>query len=355
MDPADNAAAPAQNVVVAAGPAGQLNLKIEQNKLPVFYGQKNKDTITAAHMISRVKSLIQANGWTPEQAYNNFALALQGAAQEWFRSLELLADDHQKTWEFIEPKFRSVFATQEDDSALLDQLANFAMKSTDDVVTYSNRVHRIIEIINTNCPAPPALPAAADANGVHTAEEIAAHDMAVQKSVIRYVALQIFRAGLPKDLRAAVSQQKPETYAQAFDIAKDQDMIRRSSQKPSILPVEEDPEIDAIQPNFRPQRPLFQQQSGNNWNNRSNSNNRQQQQQKPQQRQNKGPGNNASNNSGIVCSYCRIPNHHQDDCRKRIAANKPCIGANGRPYWPKKVYAVDQEHTPSDINSVVFQ
>ena len=44
-----------QNVVVQTGPQGQINLKVEQSKLPVFYGIRKKDTSMAAHMIECVE------------------------------------------------------------------------------------------------------------------------------------------------------------------------------------------------------------------------------------------------------------------------------------------------------------
>jgi len=350
-----------QNVVVQPGPGGQLNLKIEQNKLPVFYGMKNKDTVTAAHMISRIQSLIATNGWTDEQAYSNFALALQGPAQEWFRSNIILDDTLEKKWSYIEEDFRQTFATQEDDSALLDQLANFSMKQSDDVLTYHNRVHRIIELVHNNCPDGPDMPPAAAANGVYTPEEIAAYKKTLKSSFTRYLAIQVFRAGLTRDLRAVVTQANPENYKQAFKIAKNQDMIKKSTGKPIAL-LDDAQEIDAVQPNFRPQRPQFQprQNNGNNWN-RSNNSGRQQpqqqqrqQQQQPQRYNNRGPGNNSNRNSNMVCTFCRITGHHQDDCRKRIAANKPCITTNGKIYWPKAVQAVESNGN-EEVSMLDFQ
>jgi hypothetical protein len=30
-----------------------------------------------------------------------------------------------------------------------------------------------------------------------------------------------------------------------------------------------------------------------------------------------------------------MQNHSQEECRKRIKANKPCLDSNGHPFWPK--------------------
>jgi hypothetical protein len=47
-----------------------------------------------------------------------------------------------------------------------------------------------------------------------------------------------------------------------------------------------------------------------------------------------GAGNN-SNRNGKYCFYCKIQNHTQDECRKRIHENKPCRDKQERTYWPK--------------------
>jgi hypothetical protein len=66
-------------------------------------------------------------------------------------------------------------------------------------------------------------------------------------------------------------------------------------------------------------------------------------------------GNNSGNTNGnqsqqapasnpLKCLFCQAIGHHQDDCRKRIKANKPCVASSGKIYWPKsKVSKVGEE------------
>ncbi len=59
-------------------------------------------------------------------------------------------------------------------------------------------------------------------------------------------------------------------------------------------------------------------------------------QQRPQNkswRQN-SQGNNSNRNSQ-TCIFCKMQNHRQEECRKRIKANKPCLDSNRCPFWPK--------------------
>jgi hypothetical protein len=57
------------------GPNG-LQLRVEKAKLPEFWGQKDKDSIAAAEFAKRIDWNVQANGWTDEEAYSNFGMAL---------------------------------------------------------------------------------------------------------------------------------------------------------------------------------------------------------------------------------------------------------------------------------------
>jgi hypothetical protein len=59
--------------------AGQrFSFKVEQSKIPEFFGAKSKDTITAMAYIRTIDNLMAANSWTNTATYNNFANALRG-------------------------------------------------------------------------------------------------------------------------------------------------------------------------------------------------------------------------------------------------------------------------------------
>jgi hypothetical protein len=73
---------------------------------------------------------------------------------------------------------------------------------------------------------------------------------------------------------------------------------------------------------------------------------------------NNGNGNGGNNqnkeapklNTKIKCLFCDIPGHHQDDCRKRIEAGKPCRATSGKEYFPKsKMYPVTEEEMDADM------
>jgi hypothetical protein len=78
----------------------------------------------------------------------------------------------------------------------------------------------------------------------------------------------------------------------------------------------------------------------NKWNNRFQNGSKTQSQGQPQcnNQYNSGSGNNRNWN-GKYCFYCKIQNHTQEECRKRIRENKQ--DKQGRAYWPK-VYVTNE-------------
>jgi hypothetical protein len=77
----------------AAPAAGQTTLafKVEQNKVPEYFGQKGKDNITAIVFIRKIDDLARTNRWTNATTYANVANNLKGFAREWlFATAEML-------------------------------------------------------------------------------------------------------------------------------------------------------------------------------------------------------------------------------------------------------------------------
>ena len=71
---------------VHQNPNGNINLKLQQTKLPDFWGQKEKDSISAYKFVKRVDKMASANNWTDKVAFDNVGLALKGEANIWLDS-----------------------------------------------------------------------------------------------------------------------------------------------------------------------------------------------------------------------------------------------------------------------------
>jgi hypothetical protein len=107
-----------------------LAFKVEHSRVPEFFGQQNKDTITEIVFIRRIDNLARTNNWSDTITYSNVANSLRGFARDWlFATVEMLDwEGDQLTWTNLKPRFQYQFATQTDDSLIIEGLSNLAMK-----------------------------------------------------------------------------------------------------------------------------------------------------------------------------------------------------------------------------------
>ncbi len=103
-----------QDVVVPVPPAAPgatqttLAFKVEQSKIPEYFGQKGKDNITAIVFIRKIEDLVRTNCWNDTTTYANVANNLKGFARDWlFATAEMLDwTPPQLTWTNLKPRFQ---------------------------------------------------------------------------------------------------------------------------------------------------------------------------------------------------------------------------------------------------------
>jgi hypothetical protein len=128
--PANNV--PIVQAQVVQGADGCMAVKVQQTKLPGFWGQKDKDSIMANEFVKRVDKIMSANNWSDKIAFNNFGPALRRSANTWLDSqvtIKKISGD-QECWTIMRPFFKEVFAT---DKLILDRLAHMAMRPTENI------------------------------------------------------------------------------------------------------------------------------------------------------------------------------------------------------------------------------
>jgi hypothetical protein len=102
------------DVVVPVPPAAPgasqttLAFKVEQSKIPEYFGQKGKDNITAIVFIRKIEDLARTNRWNDATTYANVANNLKGFARDWlFATAEMLDwTPAQLTWTNLKPRFQ---------------------------------------------------------------------------------------------------------------------------------------------------------------------------------------------------------------------------------------------------------
>ncbi len=180
-----------------------------------------------------------------------------------------------------------------------------------------------------------------DANGnvTRTHANHQAYKKALVENVVEFYLLTQFQAALPPDLRRVINLQPMHTLD--LDTAvhlgtielRSKDETMNTSRIHGIQQEEEEDNVEAVMQNhqkrFYPQNQQNRGQQGRqNFRLQNNYRNNQ------QQWRNNNPGNN-SNCIKMTCIFCRKQGHRQEDCRKRINSNQPCLDSNGKPFWPK--------------------
>jgi hypothetical protein len=68
-----------------------LTFRVEQSKIPDFWGQKAKDTVMAIVFIRKIDDLARPNNWNDINTYENVANAFKGFARDWlFATADML-------------------------------------------------------------------------------------------------------------------------------------------------------------------------------------------------------------------------------------------------------------------------
>jgi len=344
-----------QNVVVpqppaAGGAAAQTTLafKVEQSKIPEYYGQKGKDNITAIVFIRKIEDLARTNRWTDATTYANVANNLKGFAREWlFATMEMLDwTPDQLTWTNLKPRFQRQFATQTDEKMIMEGLSNLAMKpgeSTGELLARITNTMVIIKESYANYENKPPAPANFDVNNGFTMPVCRQWRDDVLNNTQQFLKMQLFRAALTPELRKVVAQRNPNnmTLDEMYQIV--MDTQREAGPKikqavAAVLPETEDEEITAFQ---KRKNKNFNQKKSSSYNTSNSTTSKggykgysDNKGYAGNFKGNSGPGNN-TNRNGKYCFYCKLQNHIQEDCFKRIREKKPCRDRQGRAYWPR--------------------
>jgi hypothetical protein len=348
----DDGAQDDQNVVIppppAAGAAGQTTLafKVEQSKIPEYFGQKGKDNITAIVFIRKIEDLARTNRWTDATTYANVANNLKGFAREWlFATTEMLDwTPAQLTWTNLKPRFQRQFATQTDEKMIMEGLSNLAMKPGESTGELLARITNTMVIIKESYASyenkPPA-PANFDVNNGFTMPVCRQWKDDVLNNTQQFLKMQLFRAALTPELRKVVAQRNPNnlTLDDMYQIATDTQREAGSKTKQAIAAVQPDEEEEEIAAFQKRKNKNFNQKKSSSYTTSNATTKTGYQGYSNNYKNNAGPGNN-TNRNGKYCFYCKLQNHTQDECFKRIREKKPCRDRQGRAYWPR-VYVTE--------------
>jgi hypothetical protein len=209
----DNDGIPIHHAQAVQGADGGINLKVKHTKLPEFWGQREKDSITPNAFNQRVDNMMAANNWSDHIAFWFFTLVLRDSADIWLKSQETLEDitGDRRAWTIIRPFFKAEFAIESDDKRILDGLAHLAMKQTKNVRDYFGRLNMVNIIIMeayesyTVLPAEPVLTGNIQAATATMRAHVRQRDL----NLAKFFLLNNW-AGLPTELRRVLNLQNED-------------------------------------------------------------------------------------------------------------------------------------------------
>jgi hypothetical protein len=127
-----------------------IMLKHEVIKIPEFFGQKGKDTITAIDFIARVDECQISNNWNHITTFSNFHLYFCGSVDKWLRTIIRRLTPEQKTWTRIRPLFKHKFMIVSDDRLIVDGLAKITHRPEEEPHDFYSRLSELMYVLNEN-------------------------------------------------------------------------------------------------------------------------------------------------------------------------------------------------------------
>ena len=297
-------------------------------ELPLWYGRKDKDTVTPQVLLARIAKAAPIAGWvTDERKCSEFYMTLRDKAISWWESLDNCENVDKENWEDVQREFLAAYAPRFTARTTCTNFQDLIQRQAETVHDYYLRV---TESFKRMCEAKPAAIDAVRApepNGMDNNAAARAQVSAIKKEGLvdmeRFFLHQLFIAGLRDDLRSKIMEAGKPSLQESLSLARELEVIIADKKKNATIasiPEEEDlgeDEIEAINAiRFqRGQRPF--QRSGYR---------------PPQGNRSSTPSTTSRSTTGDrKCRFCQ-GNHLQKDCRKRMAAGKPCVDQFGKPY-----------------------
>jgi hypothetical protein len=325
-------------------------------ELPLFYGEKSKDTIDPEDFIRRFNAASDLAGWVAAPAAGQprnyrikcqqFLSLLRNKAIEWWHSLELNPDNNYEDWDYIHDKFLQHYSPRYTARTACMSFADLHQQNDESVGDYYLRVTKAYRLLKKqrpeniadlrHAPAPldPADGAVEINNGLNAAMQAAKNEGLDDMG--RYMVQAMFLAGLKEEIRIKTMETRPNTHEAAYQTALNIECIlkdRRGS-KPIVSQItyeddeDEDFEVDDEEEELLDQINAIRVRRGR----------------KPARFAPRGNGQKVN----IICRYCKATGHFQRDCFKRKKENGKMIDANGKPY---RINQIEEEKTVDETST----
>lgn len=309
--------------------------------LPLFYGRKEKDTVTARLLIERFTTASRIANWDANEVrkIEEFYLILRDRALIWWKSLEDIPDfprdanQRYNNWNRVKEEFLAAYAVRYTAKSACTNFQDLVQRTGENVQDYYLRVIEAHQRIKESMPA--------DIFAVRYAV-VPVVQVDLKKEGLddgaRFYLHQLFLAGLKEDIRIKTMEAGHAYVQQSLVTARETESILNDKSKRSLLAAiqQENEELNEGEE--------FENFFSNYLSNREDTELEPWEEQyldkvnairfKKGKKPFRAGGGGAKrfNKTGVTCRYCSAKGHFQRECRKRLKDGKPQVDAQGRAY-----------------------
>jgi hypothetical protein len=347
----DDNAQPAQGANAAAAAANnqmvnQLETIFSNPKadIPVFYGDKTRDSVTAKFMYDRIIIAQATYRWSDTATAGNFKLALRGKAIDWLNFIKDTERVDVTLWSTIEPLFKSHYDIQVQTVDNVWDLSKLKHEERDDPADLKLEVSKLINNVSSTAPD-----FEIEIKQNFTLDEVKIITRNATQNLKTHLMKTLFINKLAPSYKEYVLSQEPLTLNDATNTARamwkrkhpvDQlPKMQTLSMNPVTASIEdtlntlpEDIREECIAAIRNKRNNAFRNNpQGNNTQNtysgyQGSNNGQSTNQNKGQKKKNKNSA--TSNYESVTCWFCNKKGHTQIECRTRIRQNKPMTWKN---------------------------
>ena len=314
-------------------------------ELPLFYGVKGKDTVTAHQLIERIEKASRIANWDAERKTDELYMILRDQALLWWNSLEneeiprITVDN----WDELKKAFIAAYAPRYTARATCNIFVEMQQKPGESVQSYYLKVddafRKLCEakpIDMTTTITAPLLPKAdiPDDPGHLSLQQAMTYKQEGIAQDSKYFLHQLFVAGLNEELRTKVMEGGKQNIKESLSMARDLETILKDKRGKSynvskVQQENKEGDEEDLQDEDEKVEALYRKDN---------------RYQKKGNLQKKSPGFKGN------CRFCKKFGHSQKFCRLRKSKGAPMVDQNGKPFNVKEIAEENQDWDHPDWN-----
>jgi Retrotransposon gag protein len=329
--------------------------------LPLFYGRKEKDSVTARLLIDRFQTASWIAAWDANQVrkIEEFYLILRDRALIWWKSLEDIPDfpvdanGRYNDWNRVKDEFLAAYAVRYTAKSACTNFQDLVQRSGENVQDFYLRVSEAYQRLRESRPE--AMFAVR-----YNVVPIVGADLKKEgiDDMGRFFLHQLFLAGLKEDVRVKTMEAGHDTLQLSLATARETEAILNDKSKRSLLSAIQQERADIESEEFED---FFSNYLANRddsdmepWEeNYVDKVNAIRMQNGKRPFKTGGGGKRPFNKATVICRYCNIKGHFQKECKKRLREGKPQVDAQGKPYlYENKLHPIRDEEEDGEEENI---